>query len=39
MTDIKMENESGIDLIKKIRKNDKDIKVVITLHIQIWIIF
>ena len=30
MTDIKMENESGIDLIKKIRENDKDIKVVIT---------
>ena len=30
MTDIKMENESGIDLIKKIRENDKDIKIVIT---------
>ena len=30
ITDIKMGTETGIDLIKKIRENDKDIKIVIT---------
>ncbi|AXK49295.1 DNA-binding response regulator [Aliarcobacter trophiarum LMG 25534] len=30
ITDIKMENMSGIDLIKKIRQTDKNIKIIIT---------
>lgn len=30
ITDIKMENETGIDLIKKIRQNDKNLKIIIT---------
>ncbi|RXK12239.1 DNA-binding response regulator [Halarcobacter mediterraneus] len=30
ITDIKMPNESGIDLIKKIRKNDSKVRVIIT---------
>ena len=30
ISDIKMQNESGIDFIKKIRQNDKNIRVIIT---------
>ena len=30
MTDIKMENESGIDLIKKVRKSDSKTRIIIT---------
>lgn len=30
ITDIKMENETGIDLIKKIRKSDSKIRIIIT---------